>query len=224
MSKSKTILLLACLGVAGLACALAVGDEPDANKTEKSKADKRDDITYHDDEPEGEPERSPIKRADEPAPADAVAGFLVLSNGDRLEGGIHLTRDAVLKFSHLDAKGKNRILRFRLDDLLTIEQVPIKERMEKEWRWLENANDEKVYTGRSYPMRELETILRPKKGPALRGKLTALIFVTNANGRQRFVLHKRQKGKVDTKLEDLLYVKLVDLRPPAEDDDAPKKD
>ena len=90
--------------------------------------------------------------------------------------------------------------------------------MEKEWRWKENANDEKVYTGREYPMRELETVLHLKDGRTLTGPLTTLIYVANANGDQRFLLHKRQKGDPGMKLADLVYVKLVDFRPPRKQD------
>jgi hypothetical protein len=42
--------------------------------------------------------------------------------------------------------------------------------------------------------------------------LTALLFVANKNGEQRFILHRREKGDPGQKLSDLLYVKLVDFR------------
>lgn len=162
------------------------------------------------------PRKKPIKRKDAPPPEDSVKGFLLLSNGDRVDGHVRLTRDAVLKFTHTD---KKKILRIRLDEVTHIEQHPTLERMEKEWRWVENANDEKVYTGREYPMRKLETIIHMKKGRTLKGLLMALIFVDNENGSRRFVLHKRQKGKPGTKMSDLIYVKTVDFRPPQKKDE-----
>ena len=167
------------------------------------------DIQYADDDSTEGPTQSPITPRTEPVPPDAVKGFLVLSSGDRVEGAIHLTRDAVLKFYHAE---KKTLLSLRLSELTHIEQEPTVERMEKEWRWLENANDQKVYTGKEYPVRELETVLHTKDGRTLRGELTALLFVVNDNGQQRFVLHRRQKGDPGQKLSDLLYVKLVDFR------------
>ncbi|HUW55037.1 MAG TPA: hypothetical protein VMZ92_00225 [Planctomycetota bacterium] len=211
----------ACVVAAVLAAsARAAEDKP----KEDAGKDRRD-IEYVEPAPEDEPTKPPIERRVEPAPPDSVAGHLLLSNGDRVDGHVHLTRDAALKFTDPDRK---KLLRIRLDELTHIEQKVITERMEKEWRWLENANDRKVYTGREYPMRELQTVLHLKTGRTLEGPMTALLFVTNENGRQRFVLHKRQKGKPGEKLSDLLYVKLVDFRPPEKEappaKDAPAKD
>jgi hypothetical protein len=169
------------------------------------------DIEYVEEEPHEETGKPPIERENEPPPPDAVQGALVLSNNDRVQGMIHLTRDASLRLYDPERK---RLLSVSLAELTRIEQAPVVERMEKEWRWLENANDRKVYTGKEYPMRELETVLHMKDGRTLRGSLTALIFVSSENGRQRFVLHKRQKGDAGTKLSDLIYVTLVDFHPP----------
>ena len=219
MSKSKHRgwWRAACVTVAVLLVAAARA----AEKQSDDKAEKEErDIEYVEAAPEDEPTKPPIKRRVAPPPPDSVAGYLLLSNDDRVEGRVHLTRDAVLKFTDPDRK---KLLRIRLSELTHIEQKVIIERMEKEWRWLENANDQKVYTGRQYPMRKLQTVLHLKTGRTLQGPMTALLYVTNANGRQRFVLHKRQKGKPGEKLADLLYVKLVDFRPPQKDA-PPKKD
>jgi hypothetical protein len=141
--------LVAALAVA--VCAAAAGEKPG---TEAPKTPP--DIQYVDDGADEGPTTSPITPRTEPVPPDAVQGVLVLSSGDQVEGGIHLTRDASLKFYHTE---KKTLLSLRLSELTHIEQQPTVERMEKEWRWLENANDKKVYTGREYPVRELQTIL-----------------------------------------------------------------
>jgi hypothetical protein len=207
MSKPKLAAgwLAACAATLSLAvCACAAEEKP---KTDSEKGTR--DIEFVEEDVKDEPTNPPIRRRTEAPPPDAVKGFLLLSNGDRVEGDIHLTRDTVLKFYHTD---KKTLLRVRLDELTHIEQQPTVERMEKEWRWLENANDQKVYTGREYPLRQLDTTLHMKDGRTLKGELTALIFVTNENGRQRFILHKRQKGDPGQKLSELLYVKLADFR------------
>lgn len=213
MSKSKLAVawLAACLVLAWMAGSPA--GAPEKPPADGGKSDR--DIEFVEDDTPEAPSEPPIQRRVEPPPPDAVPGSLTLSNGDRVEGHIHLTRDAALKFHDPDRK---KLLHIRLHELTHIEQKPVIERMEKEWRWLENANDQKVYTGREYPMRKLTTVLHLKTGRTLRGPLTALLYVSNENGRRRFVLHKRQKGKVDTKLSDLIYVKLVDFRPPQSKD------
>jgi len=209
MSKSKwwPAWVFAC--AAG--CLLAAGPLAAGEKAKAAPEKDKPEIEYVEEETPEEPTKPPIKRRNEPPPPDSVPGFLKLSNDDRIAGHIHLTRDAVLKFHHTSEK---KLLHIRLSELTHIEQRVLTERMEKEWRWLENANDEKVYTGRTYPMRELQTVLHMKDGRTLEGMMTALLFVDNENGRQRFVLHRRQKGKPGTKLSDLLYVRLVDFRPP----------
>ncbi len=217
MSKSKH---LAWLLVAFMAAGLLSASAWAADKKPKDDAKKDEgDIEYVEVDVPDEPTKPRIKRRVPPPPPDSVPGYLLLSNGDRVEGHVHLTRDAVLKFTDPDTK---KLLRIRLHELTHIEQKPIIERMEKEWRWLENANDQKVYTGREYPMRKLQTILHLKTGRTLQGLLTALLYVSNENGRQRFVLHKRQKGKPGEKLSDLIYVKLVDFRPREKQEESKK--
>jgi hypothetical protein len=205
MSKSKPLLLPAAILLAfavTTAFALAA-DTPKDDPGKKSR-----DIDYVEDKADDQPE-PPIRR-DAPPPEGSVPGVLLQSNGERIEGSVHLTRDAGLKFTD---PGKKKLLSVRLDELTHVEQRVVEEHMEKEWRWLENASDKKVFTGKEYPVRELETVLHFKDGRTLAGPLTAPIFVANANGDRRFLLHKRQKGDVGTKLADLVYVRLVDFRP-----------
>ena len=184
--------------------------------------DKRDepDIEYVEDKPDGseEPTNPFGKRSVERD--DALAGLLELSDGKKFVGELYLTRDAKLRFYH---RAKKKLLFFELRELTHIECRVLVERMEPEWRWKENANDEKVYTGRHYPMRELETVLHLKDAKELVGDCTALLYLRTENGASRFIIRKRQKGKVGQKLEDLLYVKLVDFRPPT-DDTVPEPD
>ena len=220
MSKSKRLMLfsLICL-LAFFILSAGVRGKLSGDEEKKDADDTRQkrDIDYVEVEDDDDlPRKKPIKRKDTPPPEDSVAGFLLLSNGDRIDGHVHLTRDGGVKVTHTE---KKKLLRIRLDEVTHIEQRPTLERMEKEWRWVENANDEKVYTGREYPMRKLETIIHMKKGRTLKGLLMALIFVDNENGSRRFVLHKRQKGKPGTKMSDLIYVKTVDFRPPEKKDE-----
>jgi len=165
---------------------------------------------YVDPAPDREDPEPPIARA-EPPPPDSVKGALALSSGDRVEGFVHLTRDKTL--SIFDPAQK-KIVEVRLAELTHVEQKVVDEHMEKEWRWKENASDEKVYTGREYPVRELTTTLHFRDGRELTGPVSALIYVKNDNGDRRFLLVKKQKGEPGQTLAQLLYVALVDFREP----------
>jgi hypothetical protein len=172
------------------------------------------DIQYVEEKDVPEPVPSPLANQAQER-KDALPGRVELSNGTKLAGAVYLTQDRSL---HLYDPKEEKLHKVALAELNTIESRVLKEWMEPEWRWKENANDEKVYTGKEYPVRELETTLTFKDGKTLTGDCTALLYVRTANGESRFILHKRMKGEVDQKLEDLVYVKLVDLRKVVEKD------
>ncbi len=217
MSKRNAI------AIAGWAVALAFAVALSAFAADKPKDAPKPggkDIEYVDPPGDEKDVKPPIQR-DAPTDPDSVSGFLVLSNGTRVEGRVHLTRDATLKFFDPDRK---KLIDVRLAELTHIEQKPVDEHMEKEWRWLEDGNDTKVYTGREYPMRELTTTLHFKDGRTLTGPLASLIFVAGDNGDQRFLIQKRQKGECGQKLADLVYVTCVDFRPPEKKPNEKKDD
>ncbi len=94
------------------------------------------------------PALNPFGAAGETVRDDAVPGYLELSDGTIRVGQIYLTRDAKLKVFD-DAQKRQREV-----PLSVIQRVDCRvdrEWLEKEWRFKENANDEKVYTGRNYP-------------------------------------------------------------------------
>ena len=153
---------------------------------------------------------------------DAVRGTIELSNGKTVQGKIYLTRGHNLHI--YDTK----LERFRDVPLRAAEEVKCiiqKEWMEKEWRFKEAANDEKVYTGRSYPARLYVYEIKLKRGDSIKGPLSALLYVESAEegGKSnekpasprlkptRYLLHKRDKGKPGQTLKDLVYVKRIVL-------------
>ncbi|NOX56885.1 MAG: hypothetical protein GXP27_21080, partial [Planctomycetes bacterium] len=79
-----------------------------------------------------------------PQRKDAVRGVIELSNGKKIRGQIYLTRGHYLRiYDPEKEKFRDVPLRAAKEVRCLIE----KEWMEKEWRFKENANDEKVYTG-----------------------------------------------------------------------------
>lgn len=150
---------------------------------------------------------------------DAVAGRIELSNGKVVNGRIYLTRGRNLRI--YDAE-KERFRDVPLRVVREIDCLVEKEWDEKEWRFKENANDEKIFTGRTYPARIYVHELKLIRGDRITGKLAALVHVTpsDADGEnkqpakpQKFLLHKRDKGEPGTTLKDLVYVTRIVLAP-----------
>lgn len=141
---------------------------------------------------------------------DSVPGYVELSDGTIRPGRLFLTRDHRLKV--FDDK-EERQRQVPLQAIRRIDCSVVKEWMEKEWRFKENASDEKLYTGRSYPVREYLHVVTLANGRTLRGPLSCILYV-QAEGEdepERFLLHKRDKGDPGTDLKALVYVRTVRL-------------
>ena len=140
---------------------------------------------------------------------DAVPGYVELSDGSVHPGRVYLTRETKLKiFDEPEKKFRDVPLRV----VKTIDCAVLKEWVEREWRFKENANDEKVYTGRNYPSREYVHTITLDDGRSIRGPLQAIVYVQPEEGKaMRYLLHKRDKGEVGMDLKALTYVRSVRL-------------
>ncbi len=144
---------------------------------------------------------------------DSVPGYIEMSDGTVYPGHIYLTRDMRLKIYDGKLKRQREV---PLDKIKAIECEVDREWMEKEWRFRENANDQKVYTGRQYPARVYLHTIVLKDGRKIRGPMSGIIYVQQeGKAARRFLLHKRQKGSVGQKLKSLVYVRSVQLGPEA---------
>jgi hypothetical protein len=141
---------------------------------------------------------------------DAQPGYVEISDGAIHPGRLYLTRDARLKI--FDERHR-RYQEIALKAVGRIECQVEKEWMEKEWRFKENASDEKVFTGRTYPAREYVHRVTLRDGKTIWGPLAAIVYVQGAQEKrpQRFLLHKRQKGLVGSTLQQLTYVRMIEL-------------
>jgi hypothetical protein len=145
----------------------------------------------------------------QPVRDDALPGYLELSDGTVHPGRLYLTRDARLKIFD-DQQQRQREV--PLSAIKRIDSTVQKEWLEKEWRFKENANDEKVYTGHSYPAREYVHTITLKDGRTIKGALSGIVYVQPEEGEaERYIFHKRDKGELDTDLKSLLYVRSVRL-------------
>ncbi|MGC8641428.1 MAG: hypothetical protein ACP5XB_16305 [Isosphaeraceae bacterium] len=145
---------------------------------------------------------------------DAVPGYIQTSDGKVHPGQITLTRDAKLKIYDEKQKKHREV---PLKAIKRIDCSVLKEWMENEWRFKENANDEKYYTGRSYPAREYTHTITLQNGRKIEGTLSGIVYVRAQNSEEptRYLLHKRDKGEVGTDLKSLVYVRTIQLGPKA---------
>ncbi len=154
-----------------------------------------------------------------PQRTDAVTGFIELSDGTKIHGKIYLTRGHYL---HIYDPKKQRFRDVPLQAVKQVRCIVEKEWMEKEWRFKENANNQKVYTGRQYPVRKYVHEIELKRGGKIRGPLAGPVYIVPDSSKStqsahptapsrplRFLLHKRQKGKIGESLKQLVYVKRI---------------
>ncbi len=150
----------------------------------------------------------PAASQGQPERDDAVPGCLELSDGSLHPGMIYLTRDKRLKI-YDERRQRQREVPLRV--VKRIDCKVKKEWMEKEWKFKETTSDEKILTGRSYPAREYLHTITLRGGRTITGPLSAIVYVRPAPQQQaeRFLLNKRNKGEVGTKLKSLVYVKRI---------------
>lgn len=140
---------------------------------------------------------------------DAVPGYIELSDGTLLPGSIHLTRDTRLKIHDAQQQRQREV---PWEKIQQIECEVTKEWLQDEWRFRENASDQKVFTGNRYPARIYVHTITVSNGESIRGVLSGVLYLQQAGQPTRkFELHKRAKGKVGEDLESLVFVRRIRL-------------
>jgi hypothetical protein len=141
---------------------------------------------------------------------DAVPGYLETSDGQVHPGQVSLSRDAKLKIFDEERKQHREIPLKAID---RIDCTVLKEWDEKEWRFKENASDEKYFTGRTYPAREYAHKVTLQSRQTVQGTVSSIVYVQadQAEKPVRFLLHKRDKGEPGTELKSLVYVRSIRL-------------
>lgn len=140
---------------------------------------------------------------------DAVPGAITLSDGRVLPGRIYTTRAKRLKVFNL---AEQRYEYVPVPACVRIEAVVEWERIDREWRFKEAGNPEKVYTGRTYPLRMLAWRLTLRNGHQITGHILGQpLYVTEGGAAERWILHARHKGPMGGSLEALTYIRRVDL-------------
>jgi len=179
----------------------------------KAPAAGPDDIIFVDDGAEGLPAgqggANPFGTAPAAERRDAVPGYVELSTGLKVPGRIYTTRAARVKVYNL----QREIYEFvPVPALKSIETAIEWERMDKEWRFKEAGNPEKVYSGREYPVRKVAYTLVLRNDHRITGHILGAPLYAEHNGKvERFILHDRDKGPMGSTLQDLHYVRRVEF-------------
>ena len=158
--------------------------------------------------------------AQPPQRDDAIPGYIETSDGKVHSGRIYLTRDKRLVIYDEKLKCQREV------PLRVVKQIDCKvkkEWIEKEWRFKELALDEKMYTGRSYPVREYLHTITLRDDRTITGPLSGIVYVKEGYTSskpgayrpdakpQRYTFHKRQKGEIGKDLKSLVYIRRIKL-------------
>jgi hypothetical protein len=175
------------------------------------------DITFVDESadqpPAGRPAASPFATVGAIARQDAVPGYVELSTGLKVPGLIYTTRAARIRIYNLQREVYEYV---PVPALKGIETAVEWERMDKEWRFKEAGNPEKIYSGREYPVRKVAYTLTLRNDHTITGHVLGAPLYVDHNGTvERFILHDRDKGPMGSTLAELKYVRRVAFGPEA---------
>jgi len=223
MTQDARLTLLAALGCVVLAAlaatsasGLAIAAPSSATPAPAGKAGAEPDVAFVEDEqaPSSGNPTNPFGSGKQAVRRkDAVPGYIELSNGVKHPGRIYTTRAKRLKIYNL----KRKIYEFvPVPACKQIDVIVEWERMDRQWRFKEAGNPEKVYTGRAYPLRMLAWRLTLRNDHQIVGHILGQpLYATHDGKAERFLLHKRDKGPMGAKLEDLIYIRRVVFGPDA---------
>jgi len=195
---------------AGLADGPAAGPGPAAGSGAATGAPAPGDITFIEDDDAGAPGKgavNPFATGGAAERRDAVAGYVELSSGLKLPGKIYTTRGKRLKVYNL----KRGLYEYVPVPALKRIDVTVEwERVDPEWRFKEAGNPEKVFTGRSYPVRSMAWTVVLRNDHEIYGHILGQPLYIDHNGKvDRFLLHQRDKGEMGQTVQDIPYIRSV---------------
>ena len=133
-------------------------------------------------------------------------GTVKFSSGRTVKGKVYILRNKLYVYD-LSAQDRRNI---SVDNVKRIETLVRDEKMARKWFFKESGSDEKIYTGKRYPVRRFYVRITFHDGSTLRGPpIGRTIYVQTDDGRENYKLTKKQEGKVGEKLKDLVYVKSI---------------
>jgi len=179
--------------------------------------------------------------AKKPGTQDApVPATVMWSDGRKETGKLSFTRGVPLTVYDLK---KKEWVDIEIADLVSLKAAPRAEKMDREWRWKDYGNDEKVYTGRERPRRWLDHVVQLKGGRRVKVHVKGTVLyldtvpepvekekpgkskagaapkkpsakVEPKPVRRRLIIRQYDRGGWGDKLEDLVYVKSIEIGEP----------
>jgi hypothetical protein len=135
------------------------------------------------------------------------AGVIELSDGTKIKGHITSTPEKPIR---VWVESEKQYEDVPIDQVDSVEVKVLWERDEKEWNFKESGSDIKVYSGRTYPARQVQYKFSLTDGTTVEGDVVAPLIVSTADGKSKtYVLYKRDKGDIGQTLKDRPYVKTV---------------
>ena len=153
------------------------------------------------------PGMNPFGPRKQKAPRGAVQGVACMSDGKKYVGMLHLTPGRRLRL--FDAKN-DEYVDYSLKQLKELKVNVTKSWIEKEWRFKEMGNDQKVYTGKSYARKNFNVTLT-----FLSGRVTTLeiargmpIYCRPKDGKKRkqLLLQPYKNGEQGSTLADVVHI------------------
>ena len=151
---------------------------------------------------------NPFSTMNRPFRPDAVPGVIEISDGRQLPGWLYTTRDKPwVVFDPV----LERWRQIPFITILSITAVVTEEKYELQWRWKGMGEPEKVFTGKKFPYRRFLWRFNLIDGSTVKGAVKGQPIWVRWDGKTAgpLVLHERDKGKIDVKLEDAHYVKKI---------------
>lgn len=197
-----------------IAAAATLRSDPQTARAEPPKKKKPGNLEYWLNRATTAPDSQPDDKTEKTSDnnvlprTDAVPGAVEMSDGKQLAGWLYTTRD---KPWVVFDPATDRWRRIPFIAVLSINAIVTEEKYELQWRWKEMGAPEKIYTGRKFPYRRFLWEFRLIDGTTIKGAVKGQPLWVAWDGKTAgpMVLHERDKGKIDVKLEDLHYVKKI---------------
>jgi hypothetical protein len=143
-------------------------------------------------------------------------GYLVLSDGSKLEGRISITPGMLLRIYD---RAKKEHVDIALDEIAQIDVEIEKQWLDREWRWKEAGSIEKVYTDEFYYNHKYLSTLTLRDGTKIQGDLNAVLYFENAAGKRKFFLRKFLTGPHGPQqaVPEIVFVRQVVLQQEAKE-------
>jgi hypothetical protein len=200
--------LLAALFIALIATAIVRGENPTTQPAQSDLDFLLSKSSGLATQPTTTPTTEPSSPIQSGATADSRQGMIVLSSGDKLHGEIaHTQRKPIRIWVEADKEYKD----VQFASIRAIDVRVVWERLEKEWNFKESGSDVKVYSGKTYPAREMQYQITLDNGKTITGGVSEPLYLLAPDGSVTYVLHKRDKGELGQSLDELVYVKHVEF-------------